>query len=471
MTATWSKNKHTARIVIIGAGASGIAAATRLLEQGFRHVQLLEAEDRIGGRIHTIPFADNVIDLGAQWCHGEQGNVVYQRVKDLDLLERSGDSAMHFVRSNKDTLGEDQAKALQNFMDTSTTITDADYEGSVGDYLTQKYWQNFPNMDRTVAKEALDCIKKIFCSSEACDHLFELSPQNFLTFDECEGDHNLNWRDKGFRQFLRVLMNVQQDQHEDLGTLKGHVLLNKRIAEINWQGTEELQIRCWNGEIITADHIICTVSLGVLKEQHKQLFVPALPAAKVRAIEGLRLGTVDKFLLEFAEQPMPEKMLNFSCLWLEADLQELRGTEHFWLEGICGFHRVAHQPRLIEGWIIGSSARHMETLTEEKVIEGLLWLFRKFLPFDVAHPKRFLRTQWHSNPNFRGSYSYQPTYADELRTGRWDLQFPLATVSGRPRLQFAGEATSRKHFSTVHGATETGWREADRLNEFYKVRA
>lgn len=53
------------KIVVIGAGPSGIAAATRLIENGFTDVKVLEAENRIGGRIHTIQFADNVIDMGA----------------------------------------------------------------------------------------------------------------------------------------------------------------------------------------------------------------------------------------------------------------------------------------------------------------------------------------------------------------------------------------------------------------------
>lgn len=52
---------------MIGAGAAGIAAATRLIEKGYKNLTILEAEDRIGGRIHTIPFASNVVDLGAQW--------------------------------------------------------------------------------------------------------------------------------------------------------------------------------------------------------------------------------------------------------------------------------------------------------------------------------------------------------------------------------------------------------------------
>lgn len=54
-------------IVIIGAGAAGISAATMLVENGFLNVTVLEAENRIGGRINTIPFGENVLDMGAQW--------------------------------------------------------------------------------------------------------------------------------------------------------------------------------------------------------------------------------------------------------------------------------------------------------------------------------------------------------------------------------------------------------------------
>lgn len=55
------------KIIIIGAGASGVAAATKLLSNGFNDVKILEAGNRIGGRINTIPFGANVVDMGAQW--------------------------------------------------------------------------------------------------------------------------------------------------------------------------------------------------------------------------------------------------------------------------------------------------------------------------------------------------------------------------------------------------------------------
>lgn len=53
--------------MIIGAGASGMAAATKLVLCGFENVTILEAENRFGGRINTIPFGENVVDMGAQW--------------------------------------------------------------------------------------------------------------------------------------------------------------------------------------------------------------------------------------------------------------------------------------------------------------------------------------------------------------------------------------------------------------------
>lgn len=54
-------------VLVIGAGAAGYAAATRLLANGFRDVTVLEAGGRIGGRVCTVPFGANVLDMGAQW--------------------------------------------------------------------------------------------------------------------------------------------------------------------------------------------------------------------------------------------------------------------------------------------------------------------------------------------------------------------------------------------------------------------
>lgn len=62
------------RILIIGAGASGIAAAAKLFENGFRDFTILEAENRVGGRICSVPFDNTVVDIGGQWV---RNNILY----------------------------------------------------------------------------------------------------------------------------------------------------------------------------------------------------------------------------------------------------------------------------------------------------------------------------------------------------------------------------------------------------------
>lgn len=66
-----------------------MAALSRLVENGYTNVTLLEAENRIGGRINTVPFGSSFIDLGAQWVHGDGsgGNTVWDMIQGEDLLD------------------------------------------------------------------------------------------------------------------------------------------------------------------------------------------------------------------------------------------------------------------------------------------------------------------------------------------------------------------------------------------------
>lgn len=128
------------KIIIIGAGASGIAAATRLSEHGCEDFIILEAEDRLGGRIHSVPFEETFLDLGAQWCHGQEQNIVYQLVKDLNLLETSFNNYRDntFYNSNgklidknvTDSLSEIAASIFEDCETMSTTKYD-----TYGDYF------------------------------------------------------------------------------------------------------------------------------------------------------------------------------------------------------------------------------------------------------------------------------------------------------------------------------------------------
>ena len=69
-------------IVIIGGGISGLAAASKLIKSGHKNVRILEASDRLGGRIYSHKFnGKHDVELGAQWIHGQQGNVAFEIAK------------------------------------------------------------------------------------------------------------------------------------------------------------------------------------------------------------------------------------------------------------------------------------------------------------------------------------------------------------------------------------------------------
>lgn len=173
------------------------------------------------------------------------------------------------------------------------------------------------------------------------------------------------------------------------------VKLNKAVKNITYhQQYSEFPIRieCYDGSAYEADHVICTVSLGVLKERHITMFTPILPSEKINAIEGLNLGTVDKIYLEFDKPFWPVGWEGCSLLWNYDDLKVVREHKNNWLEHVFGFYTVDYQPNILCGWVSGPSARRMEQTPIEEVKAGVTWLLRIFLrAFLVPTPIRIVR--------------------------------------------------------------------------------
>lgn len=129
------------KILIIGAGSSGIAAATKLYENGLTNITILEAESRIGGRINSVEFGGSVIDLGGTWVHGENGNLVYEMVKNLDMLSPSVKmfEDMTFYLPDGTTLDKNLTDKLCKIAQNVLSDEDAKNENdTLGNYFIKK---------------------------------------------------------------------------------------------------------------------------------------------------------------------------------------------------------------------------------------------------------------------------------------------------------------------------------------------
>lgn len=164
-----------------------------------------------------------------------------------------------------------------------------------------------------------------------------------------------------------------------------HTKLNKEVRKVIYKDAlspgASVRIECSDGSVYSADHLICTVSLGVLKQRHLNLFEPLLPSWKVDSIDGMSIGTVDKIFVEFDQPFWREDWDGFGLLWLSEQLREVQEDtiNGDWLDGLIGFFRVSHQPKILCGWITGPKARIMEQKSENDVKMGVEKILRLFL--------------------------------------------------------------------------------------------
>lgn len=180
-----------------------------------------------------------------------------------------------------------------------------------------------------------------------------------------EGDHNHNAREGG------------QGGGEPHG--------DRRDEDEQWP----VLVECEDCEVIPADHVIVTVSLGVLKRQHASFFQPGLPAEKVAAIHRLGIGTTDKIFLEFEEPFWGPECNSLQFVWEdEAESRALTYPPELWYRKICGFD-VLYPPEryghVLSGWICGEEALVMEKCDDEAVAEICTEMLRQFTGAALRH--------------------------------------------------------------------------------------
>lgn len=341
---------------------SGLSAASRLIENGYNDIVILEAEDRIGGRIYSVPFADGLIDLGAQWVHGEKDNAIFESFRDYFNFGRPDYEGLdsHFVISNGQFANHEQCARLELLF--KEFISTPGQNISLGSLVEQNYKKALQtpsassiDISNELANQMLAFFKKqtnVFYASESW---FDISVlYSNLYSQDCEGHQMLTWKKEGFKRvfdFITVIncttlkasitidTNKFQKKLPDPSIsldVESKIQLNKEVTNVAWNPSnvnEKITITCADGSSYSADHVIFTASLGVLKARHETLFSPGLPADKIKAIENIAFGAIGKVFLEFEKPFWPlddNSLLVYSLLWTDEDLLAIKDTDKEW---------------------------------------------------------------------------------------------------------------------------------------------
>ncbi|XP_023239948.1 spermine oxidase-like [Centruroides sculpturatus] len=479
-------NENSYKIIIIGGGISGISAANHLIEKGEQSIKILEARNRIGGRIISVPMGDVYVNLGAQWIHGVLGNPVYELAVCNGLLNLTNDQEPHAVVATTEdgkripiNIVEEIYSAYfwfckrceEYFLLRFPPIPEVG--NSVGKHLKRDicaYLEQFKDEDKEIRKLIFRHLLNRETCITGCHSMDETGLSDFGSYTELPGGNVT--LPGGFASVLEVLIKTLP---------KDCILKQHSVKHIKWKReskhTEDcstvaedckcqninknIEIECTNGKIFYADHAIVTLPLGVLKTEANEIFIPPLPEYKLESIEKLCFGVVDKIFLRYDRPFLNPEISEILTLWGPTDEKDLSKV---WFRKIYSFSKISEN--IILAWISGKEAEYMETLTEEEISNALTSTLQKFLndPY-IPKPCQVICSSWKSQIYTQGSYT-----SIGVNSTQRDIEL-LATpiyanpYQTKPVLLFAGEATHSSFYSTTHGAYLSGQKAADLLVE------
>jgi len=415
-----ASTERNADVLVIGAGIAGLRAAEVLVSNG-RRVIVLEARDRLGGRIYTDRSWGVPVELGASWIHGVENNPIAALAAAKGIKTQSTDYESNTYGADGKPLGDD---ALDGIEEQVAELVEAGREGSPDTDEPLR-----AALDRAIAAADLDPSELLNIEmgiTESIEHEYatdtvNLSATNFDDgADEGGGDALLP---EGYDKVVAAVAN-------GLDVRLGHV-----VSRVDTSGDRAVVVTS-QGDF-EAGAVVVTVPLGVLKAGSIQ-FSPALSEPKSRAIAKLGMGTLSKSCLRFESQFWPD----------DAELIDIvpsasrRGQ---WVESLS-LTSLVDVPALMM-FNAGEFARAVEAMTDAEVIASASAALTPAFP-EVPAPTGLLRSAWSVDPFSLGSYSFIGV------GGSLADRDALAEPDGRR--VFAGEACSRDHAGTVHGAYSSG---------------
>lgn len=415
-------------VVIIGGGISGLGAADALAKNGIP-VTVLESKPRFGGRIFTLREGRWPIELGAEFIHGRNPNLI--------RLIRAARLATHAAPEGQFIARGGRLKKLDVWKRVGDVIDRIDPSKPDCPFAKFLAMQNPSEESRLLAKrfaEGFDAARAELISSHALLKAQEAS-------DQMDGE----WQGRMTRGYSALIRFLQRRSIR----AGGRLIANARVTHVRWnsKGVEATWRYGRDTKKTRADAAIITLPLGVLKAG-TVIFQPGL-IPKEEAITKLQFGNVMKVILKFRRRWWPKSRTGI--------IQAIDEPLPTWWSDTRG--------PLLTGWAGGPEADALALLRAKRLESLSLEIVSRVFSVEMDFlQKQLVKShcyRWDQDPDILGAYSYIPA---------WGLSLPtaLATPIGKT-LYFAGEATvADAQTGTVFGAYETGLRAAREVLEDFR---
>jgi monoamine oxidase len=422
--------------IVVGAGVSGLAAA-RLLTRAGRRVVVLEARDRIGGRVHTDRRDGVATDLGASWIHGINDSPVAAAAEAFGM------------RTVEFTVG--------GYQPDSRPIAYYGPDGvRLSDEAAQRYIDDIHAVDatllETVAESAPDASYRDATEAALArqgwddervqrvrEYLEHRSEEQYGAWIEDLAAHGL---DDDFADGDEVVFPDGYDRLPEHLAEGLDVRLDHVVSRVAWS-EDGVTVTTGHGDFAGGSAVV-TVPVGVLRSSSFTI-EPPLPQPAAGALGRLTMNAFEKVFLRF-----PSKF------W-DDDVYAIRqqGPEAVWWHSWYDLTGLDGIPTLLT-FAAGPAAVETRDWDEQRVVDSVLAQLRRLYGDDVGQPTRVDITHWQDDPFAHGAYAYMTvgsTTADHD-----DLATPVGEV-----LHLAGEATWTDDPATVTAALCSGHRAAQNV--------
>jgi monoamine oxidase len=428
--------KCAVKVIVIGAGMSGLVAA-RALHDGGVEVEILEGRDRIGGRTHTIDLAGAAVDLGASWIHNGHSSPMLPLVDELGIeripAELTGIVLTASVLNRVDGTFPDGAQRdeLTRAMAGLAMSGAARDELNPGLDLLQAMDELIGVIDPNV-RATLGALLALNEGKDAHEVDFAAFASLFFTGD---GDHGDVLPRGGYRVVVDHLA-------------RGLAIHTARPVTRIQQHADGVTVHTVDGAF-SGDHALVTVPLGVLKAG-VIAFDPPLPAPMQAAVKRVGFGTLEKVALAYER-----------AFWqidgAPTNVTTVSSPRPEW-PMIFDYSRFYGAP-VVVALVAGEHGRALAAMPEAERVASLHATMRIIGGADTPDPVAYATTSWATDPFLLGCYANVGPGCD-IDQHRADVA-TLGTAHGR--VHFAGEHTCVEGTSTVDSAWLSGLRAATQI--------